>query len=54
MKFLAFYIKDEEVVAVASLNYDPAVSQVAERMAAGMVITKAQAESDDLSWLTLP
>ncbi|XP_035242345.1 apoptosis inducing factor mitochondria associated 4 [Anguilla anguilla] len=54
MKFLAFYIKDEEVVAVASLNYDPAVSQVAERMAAGKVITKAQAESDDLSWLTLP
>ncbi|KAJ8367898.1 hypothetical protein SKAU_G00079260 [Synaphobranchus kaupii] len=51
-KFLAFYIKDEEVVAAASLNHDPAVSQVAERMAAGKVITKAQAESDDLTWLT--
>ncbi|XP_061072893.1 apoptosis inducing factor mitochondria associated 4 [Conger conger] len=54
MKFLAFYIKDGEVVAAASLNHDPAVSQVAERMAAGKLITKAQAESEDLSWLTLP
>ncbi|KAJ8392147.1 hypothetical protein AAFF_G00079530 [Aldrovandia affinis] len=54
MKFLAFYIKDEEVVAAASLNYDPTVSQVAQRMAEGKVITKTHAESDDLSWLALP
>ncbi|KAJ8280952.1 hypothetical protein GJAV_G00061430 [Gymnothorax javanicus] len=54
MRYLAFYLKDEEVVAAASLNYDPAVSQVAEKMAAGKVITKAQAESEDLSWLALP
>ncbi|XP_069040490.1 apoptosis inducing factor mitochondria associated 4 isoform X2 [Lepisosteus oculatus] len=51
MKFLAFYIKNDEVVAVASLNFDPAVSQVAEMMAAGRTITKTQAASDDLSWL---
>ncbi|XP_036381368.1 apoptosis-inducing factor 3-like [Megalops cyprinoides] len=54
MKFLAFYIKDDEVVAVAGLNFDPAVSQVAEKMVAGKVISKAQAKSDDLSWLKMP
>ncbi|XP_037604283.1 apoptosis-inducing factor 3 [Sebastes umbrosus] len=53
-KFLAFYIKNDEVIAAASLNYDPAVSAVAERFAAGKVITKKEAESDDLSWLKLP
>ncbi|CAJ1063748.1 apoptosis-inducing factor 3 [Xyrichtys novacula] len=52
-KFLALYIKDDEVVAAASLNYDPAVSAVAERLVAGKIITKKEAESDDLSWLQL-
>ncbi|KAG5844748.1 hypothetical protein ANANG_G00165850 [Anguilla anguilla] len=54
MKFLAFYIKDDVVVAVTGLNFDPAISQVAERLATGKAITKAMAESDDLSWLKLP
>ncbi|XP_041097184.1 apoptosis inducing factor mitochondria associated 4 isoform X3 [Polyodon spathula] len=54
MKFLAFYIKDDVVVAVASLNFDPSVSQVAEIMASGRTISKAQAKSDDMSWLKLP
>ncbi|XP_019952966.2 apoptosis-inducing factor 3 isoform X2 [Paralichthys olivaceus] len=53
MKFLALYIKNEEVIAVASLNYDPAASAVAERFASGNVITKKEAQSDDLSWLQL-
>uniref|UniRef100_A0A8C1TPA7 Rieske domain-containing protein n=1 Tax=Cyprinus carpio TaxID=7962 RepID=A0A8C1TPA7_CYPCA len=52
-KFLAFYIKDEEVVAAASLNFDPAVARLAEMLLMGKRITKAQA-SDDLSWLQLP
>ncbi|XP_036979135.1 apoptosis inducing factor mitochondria associated 4 isoform X1 [Acanthopagrus latus] len=52
-KFLAFYIKDEEVVAVASLMFDPVVSRVAELMATGQIITKAQAQADDLSWLQI-
>ncbi|XP_075887955.1 apoptosis-inducing factor 3 [Nelusetta ayraudi] len=52
-KFLAFYIKNNEVVAAASLNYDPAVSAVAQRLVEGKVITKREAESDDLSWLQL-
>uniref|UniRef100_A0A672RI15 Apoptosis-inducing factor 3-like n=1 Tax=Sinocyclocheilus grahami TaxID=75366 RepID=A0A672RI15_SINGR len=53
-KFLAFYIKDEEVVAAASLNFDPAVARLAEMLLMGKRITKAQAQSDDLSWLQLP
>ncbi|XP_054456346.1 apoptosis inducing factor mitochondria associated 4 [Anoplopoma fimbria] len=52
-KFLAFYIKDEVVVAAASLMFDPAVAQLAELMAAGRIITKAQAQADDLSWLQM-
>ncbi|XP_006784938.1 apoptosis-inducing factor 3 [Neolamprologus brichardi] len=52
-KFLALYIKDEEVIAAAGLNFDPAVSAVAERLATGKVITKNEAQSDDLSWLQL-
>ncbi|KAK7171848.1 hypothetical protein R3I93_004216 [Phoxinus phoxinus] len=53
-KFLAFYIKDEEVVAAASLNFDPAVARLAEMLLMGKRITKTQAQSDDLSWLQLP
>ncbi|XP_029375611.1 apoptosis-inducing factor 3-like [Echeneis naucrates] len=52
-KFLALYIKNDEVIAAASLNYDPAASAVAERFAAGQVITKKEAQSDNLSWLQL-
>ncbi|KAK5858742.1 hypothetical protein PBY51_002859 [Eleginops maclovinus] len=53
-KFLALYMKNDEVIAAVSLNYDPAVSAVAERFAAGKVITREEAESDDLSWLQVP
>ncbi|XP_010794288.1 apoptosis inducing factor mitochondria associated 4 [Notothenia coriiceps] len=52
-KFLAFYIKDDEVVAAASLMFDPAVARLAELMATGHVLTKAQAQADDLSWLQM-
>lgn len=50
-KFLAFYIKDEKVVAGASFMFDPLVARLAELLAAGQPITKTQAEADDLSWL---
>ncbi|KAK7925767.1 hypothetical protein WMY93_008077 [Mugilogobius chulae] len=53
-KFLGLYIKDEKVTAAVSLNFDPAVSAVAERLLSGRVITKMEAKSDDLSWLKLP
>ncbi|XP_028662728.1 apoptosis inducing factor mitochondria associated 4 [Erpetoichthys calabaricus] len=54
MKFLAFYIKEDAVVAVASLNFDPAVSRVAEILSSGETISKEKALSEDLSWLKLP
>ncbi|KAM9800860.1 apoptosis inducing factor mitochondria associated 4 [Neosynchiropus ocellatus] len=50
-KFLAFYIKDEVVVAGASFMFDPLVAQLAELMAAGQRITKTQVQAEDLSWL---
>ncbi|XP_053363565.1 apoptosis inducing factor mitochondria associated 4 [Clarias gariepinus] len=53
-KFLAFYIKDDEVIAAASLDFDPAVSRVAEIMATGKKISKLDAKSQDLGWLQLP
>ncbi|KAM9332837.1 apoptosis-inducing factor 3-like [Pholidichthys leucotaenia] len=53
MKFLALYIKNNEVIAAAGLNFDPVVSAVAERLGAGQAITKEEAQSDDLSWLKL-
>ncbi|XP_063061098.1 apoptosis inducing factor mitochondria associated 4 isoform X2 [Engraulis encrasicolus] len=53
-KFLAFYMKEDVMVAAASLNFDPAVAAVAEMMATGKDITRAQIESDDLSWLNMP
>lgn len=52
-KFLAFYIKEDVVVAAASLMFDPAVARLAELMATGHTITKTQALADDLSWLQM-
>uniref|UniRef100_A0A3B3W202 Apoptosis inducing factor mitochondria associated 5 n=1 Tax=Poecilia latipinna TaxID=48699 RepID=A0A3B3W202_9TELE len=50
-KFLALYIKNDEVIAAVGLDYDPVVSAVAERLLSGKVITKKEAQSDDPSWL---
>lgn len=36
--------RGDEVIAAASLNFDPAVSRVAEMMATGKIITKLEAE----------
>ncbi|XP_072318795.1 apoptosis inducing factor mitochondria associated 4 [Eucyclogobius newberryi] len=52
-KFLAFYIKDDVVVAAASLMFDPAVGRLAEMMALGQRITKAQVLAEDLGWLQM-
>ncbi|XP_075343601.1 apoptosis-inducing factor 3 [Odontesthes bonariensis] len=52
-KFLALYIKNDEVIAAVGLDFDPAVSAVAERLFSGKVISKKEAQSDDLSWLQL-
>uniref|UniRef100_A0A8D2QR92 Apoptosis inducing factor mitochondria associated 3 n=1 Tax=Zosterops lateralis melanops TaxID=1220523 RepID=A0A8D2QR92_ZOSLA len=45
LKFVAFYTKSDEVVAVASINYDPIVSKVAEVLAAGRTIRKRDVDA---------
>ncbi|XP_070484409.1 apoptosis-inducing factor 3 isoform X3 [Equus przewalskii] len=45
LKFVAFYTKGDEVIAVASMNYDPIVSKVAEVLASGRAIRKREAVS---------
>uniref|UniRef100_A0A665T315 Apoptosis-inducing factor 3-like n=1 Tax=Echeneis naucrates TaxID=173247 RepID=A0A665T315_ECHNA len=52
-KFLAFYIKNDVVVAAASLMFDPAVAHLAELMATGRILKKTEAQADDLSWLQM-
>ncbi|XP_045658504.1 apoptosis-inducing factor 3 isoform X4 [Ursus americanus] len=52
LKFVAFYTKGDEVIAVASMNYDPIVSKVAEVLASGRTIRKREVETGDMSWLT--
>ncbi|XP_073421770.1 apoptosis-inducing factor 3-like isoform X3 [Dendrobates tinctorius] len=47
LKFLAFYLKDDIVVAVSSMNYDPIVSQVAEVIFSGKQITKKEVLAED-------
>uniref|UniRef100_A0A7N4NWR4 Apoptosis inducing factor mitochondria associated 3 n=1 Tax=Sarcophilus harrisii TaxID=9305 RepID=A0A7N4NWR4_SARHA len=44
LKFVAFYTKNDEVIAVASMNYDPIVSKVAEVLASGRTIRKRDVE----------
>nr|XP_020450169.1 apoptosis-inducing factor 3 [Monopterus albus] len=51
LRFVAFYTRSEEVVAVASMNYDPIVSRVAEVLGSGKMIKKRDVETGDISWL---
>lgn len=51
LKFVAFYTKGEGVVAVASLNFDPIVSQAAEMFQLGKKISKAEVLKDPQSWI---
>ncbi|XP_042298454.1 apoptosis-inducing factor 3-like [Sceloporus undulatus] len=44
-KFLLFYLREGFVTAVASLNFDPLVSMVAEVLLSGRRISKQEAES---------
>eukprot|EP00062_Callorhinchus_milii_P011774 gi/632958059/ref/XP_007894821.1/ PREDICTED: apoptosis-inducing factor 3-like isoform X2 [Callorhinchus milii] len=53
LKFVAFYIKEEQVVAVASMNYDPMVSHAAEVMASGKSISKMEAQDKDMPWMKI-
>ncbi|KAJ3603688.1 hypothetical protein NHX12_028432 [Muraenolepis orangiensis] len=51
LRFVAFYTRGEEVVAVASMNYDPIVSRVAEVLGSGRTIRKRDVETGDIAWL---
>ncbi|XP_069802371.1 apoptosis-inducing factor 3-like isoform X1 [Dendropsophus ebraccatus] len=47
LKFLSFYLKDDNVVAVSSMNFDPIVSQVAEIIFSDKRITKKDVLAED-------
>lgn len=49
-KFLAYYTKGEQVVAVGSLGWDPVVSQAAQLMNNGGSISKSEIKSEPSSW----
>lgn len=60
LTFVAFYNKGYEVMAVASMNYDPMVPKVAEVLGSGSAIQKWRVrgerggwrvETSDMSWL---
>ncbi|XP_021366051.1 apoptosis-inducing factor 3-like isoform X1 [Mizuhopecten yessoensis] len=51
LKFVAFYTRDDDVVAVASLNFDPLVSQAAELMAKGQKIKKSEIQEKPDTWV---
>ncbi|KAG2470473.1 AIFM3 factor, partial [Polypterus senegalus] len=46
LKFVAFYTKSDEVIAVASMNYDPIVSKVAEVFRSGRAIKKRDVDME--------
>ncbi|XP_022104629.1 apoptosis-inducing factor 3-like [Acanthaster planci] len=50
LKFVAYYIKGDHVVAVASMNSDPVVSKFAEYIASGRELTKSDVKSDPEAW----
>ncbi|XP_054768913.1 apoptosis-inducing factor 3-like [Lytechinus pictus] len=50
LKFVAYYIKDNIVVAMASMNSDPIVSQFAELLASGSELNKSEIQSDPSQW----
>ncbi|XP_025093063.1 apoptosis-inducing factor 3-like isoform X2 [Pomacea canaliculata] len=50
-QFAAFYTKGDKVVAVASLAFDPIVSQAASLMEKGDTILKSEIQNDPKSWV---
>ncbi|XP_070204944.1 apoptosis-inducing factor 3-like isoform X2 [Littorina saxatilis] len=50
-QFAAFYTKGDKVVAVASLAFDPIVSQAASLMEQGQTILKSDIMEDPKSWV---
>lgn len=52
LKFMTFYTKGDEVIAIASMNYDPIVSKVAEVLASCCAIQKQEVKTGNTFWLT--
>ncbi|XP_064612325.1 apoptosis-inducing factor 3-like [Liolophura sinensis] len=52
LKFVAYYTKGEKVVAAASLNFDPIVSEVAEALNTGREIKKEEVRNDPRGWVS--
>ncbi|CAH1232283.1 AIFM3 [Branchiostoma lanceolatum] len=50
MQFVAYYVKGDDVLAVASMNRDPVVAQAAEIMHSGRTLSRADAEAGSDSW----
>ncbi|KAI8507482.1 Apoptosis-inducing factor 3 [Branchiostoma belcheri] len=50
MQFVAYYLKGDNVLAVASMNRDPVVAQAAEIMLSGRTLSRADAEAGSDSW----
>lgn len=50
LKFMAYFIKEDEVVAVTSCGMDPLVSQFAERLAQGQKLYRNDLRDDPLAW----
>ncbi|KAJ8934213.1 hypothetical protein NQ318_021638, partial [Aromia moschata] len=50
LKFVAFYLKDDEVVSASSCGMDPVVSQFAELLAQGKKLFRDDIKSDPLGW----
>ncbi|KAH9524284.1 Apoptosis-inducing factor 3 [Bulinus truncatus] len=50
-KFVAYYTKNDKVVAVASLGWDPIVSQAAELMSKGGTIDKDEIKDEPDIWV---
>ncbi|XP_023018677.2 apoptosis-inducing factor 3 isoform X1 [Leptinotarsa decemlineata] len=50
LKFVAFYLKNDEVIAVSSCAMDPVVSQFAELLAQGKKLFRKDLEHDKLAW----
>lgn len=50
LKFIAFFLKDDEVVSATSCGMDPYVSVFAERLAQGKKLYRVDLKDDAMAW----
>ncbi|GAB6033524.1 Apoptosis-inducing factor 3 [Chamberlinius hualienensis] len=51
LKFIAYYTKANEVIAVASMNWDPSVSKFANLLLSGEKLTKDEISENQEKWM---